>query len=218
MEVAVYAEWIQSDALIDAAGRIFERALLGFLFALGHGLRGALRVPTPSESREPKRACHRRSGLLSSAAGAALSALEDSGIDEILLRDVVNHDPAAFDRLPRLPYSGRELDRVKAMFPRALVLRGSEATEPAVNRLVETGALENYEIVHIASHALVDRSPEHCALVLSRASSTDVAARDGLIDTPEIRMGWKLNAQLVTLSACQTAGVGFNSGGAGRFA
>jgi CHAT domain-containing protein len=32
------------------------------------------------------------------------------------------------------------------------------------------------------------------------------------VDTPEIRMSWKLNAGLVTLSACQTAGVMFHRG------
>jgi CHAT domain-containing protein len=145
-------------------------------------------------------------------ANTAVVRPTDSRIDDVMLRSAVNHDPTALDKLPRLPYTGRELDRMQALFPDSRVIRGRDASEVAVDSMVAANELQHFDIVHVASHALVDPAPERCAIALSRLNVDGSVSNDGLIDTPEMRMGWKLDAELVTLSACQTAGVGFNRG------
>lgn len=80
------------------------------------------------------------------------------------------------------------------------VLLGSEATETAF----ESEPLADFRIVHLAVHAFADsRFPERSGLVLG----IDPASRDnGLLQIPDI-MRLRFNADLVTLSACDT-GVG----------
>ena len=81
-----------------------------------------------------------------------------------------------------------------------VVLLGSHATEAAF----ESEPLANFRIVHLAVHGFADsRFPERSGLVLG----IDHASRDnGLLQIPEI-MRLHFNADLVTLSACDT-GVG----------
>jgi CHAT domain-containing protein len=62
--------------------------------------------------------------------------------------------------------------------------------------------LNDYRIIHFACHGFLDeRSPFRSALVLSDA---DAAGDDGLLQMREI-YGLNLSADLVVLSACQTA-------------
>ena len=71
-----------------------------------------------------------------------------------------------------------------------------------------------FRILHFATHALVDdRRPERSALVLAQIGlpdPLDVVLQgdepvDGLITAQEIVRDWNLSADLVTLSACETA-------------
>jgi CHAT domain-containing protein len=64
--------------------------------------------------------------------------------------------------------------------------------------------LEQYRIVHFASHALINsQHPELSGMVLSLVDRLG-EPQDGFLRTPEI-YNLKLNADLVVLSACQTA-------------
>jgi CHAT domain-containing protein len=80
-------------------------------------------------------------------------------------------------------------------------------------RLAETGKLKQVDILHLATHALVDdEMPERSALALSRIDLPDPLESmragdriyDGLISAEEIIREWKLSAGLVTLSGCRT--------------
>jgi hypothetical protein len=134
-------------------------------------------------------------------------------IDVTLLRDAIARDPVALDRLPRLPFAGEEVQHVAGLFANSRVLQGSDASEQAVAGLARSGELTGYRIVHVASHALVDNMPDRCAIALSRENiDSDDPANDGLLDANEIRYGWHLNADLVTLSGCQTVGGGWLRG------
>ncbi len=81
-----------------------------------------------------------------------------------------------------------------------VVLLGSRATQAAF----ESEPLADFRIVHLAVHGFADsRFPERSGLVLG----IDPASRDnGLLQIPEI-MRLRFNADLVTLSACDT-GIG----------
>jgi len=98
-------------------------------------------------------------------------------------------------------------DVAATQFGKTLILTGDEATESAIKRLT----LSNFRMLHFAVHSTVDEEfPDRSALVLSPDKS-DV--EDNLLQAREI-VGLDLNAELVTLSACD-AGSGRIEGVAG---
>ena len=95
-----------------------------------------------------------------------------------------------------LPFSAKEARSIKARGGSSVDLRiGTDATEASVKQ----GSLEQYAVLHFATHGLVSRSPELSALLLS--GSVD---EDGFLQSREI-LDLKLNSELVVLSACRTA-------------
>jgi len=99
----------------------------------------------------------------------------------------------------RLPNSGVEIQKIAAMFPapkRTTYLR-AEAKEERV----KTENLEQYRMLHFATHAWVDENlPGRSCIVLA---VDDDPAEDGFLLMNEI-FNLKLQADLVVLSACQT--------------
>jgi CHAT domain-containing protein len=78
------------------------------------------------------------------------------------------------------------------------LLLGAKATESAFKR----SALADYRILHLAVHGFASTSdPNRAALVLAKDTA---AGEDGLLQAAEI-VQLKLNADLVILSACDTA-------------
>jgi CHAT domain-containing protein len=117
-------------------------------------------------------------------------------------------------RLPRLRWSRREIEAVATAFEAPRVLVGADASEQRVDALVRDGTLAQFGVLHFATHALADlQRPEDCALVLAQTDLPDPVdalgrgepAFDGLITAREIVARWRLGADLVTLSACETA-------------
>jgi CHAT domain-containing protein len=77
---------------------------------------------------------------------------------------------------------------------------GFDAAKPAVVH----GALRDYAIVHIATHGVVDSAhPERSGLILSLVDRHG-RPRPGLLSLDDIYR-LNLNADLVTISACETA-------------
>ena len=103
--------------------------------------------------------------------------------------------------LPNLPESGEEVIAAERQIggKNSVVLLGKDATEGAFQSL----PLGDFKIIHLAVHAIPSSQyPQRAALVLGR----DGKFGDGLLQEREI--AWlPLNADLVTLSACDT-GVG----------
>jgi CHAT domain-containing protein/Tfp pilus assembly protein PilF len=125
----------------------------------------------------------------------------------------LDESPAALAALPRLPGSRAEVALLSDLAPESTVLLGADASEQALVGLAGSGALARFGTIHMATHALVDdEQPERSALVLSQVGLPDpleaaIAGEriyDGLLTAKEIVREWRMNADLVTLSACET--------------
>ncbi|MEP7012491.1 MAG: CHAT domain-containing protein [Acidobacteriota bacterium] len=120
--------------------------------------------------------------------------------------------------LSPLPGSGIEVAAVAALVRPARVFLGADATETRFLAEAPGG-----RIVHFAGHALLDpRFPLDSGLALSPAPAGAPSATrqgdsgaDGLLQAWEIFERLRLSADLVTLSACETA-LGTESEGEGR--
>ena len=95
-----------------------------------------------------------------------------------------------------LQYSLQEARNVTQLFPQnRLLLAGSQAKESALKKVAG-----NYDILHFATHGYFNKlNPLFSGVELE----TD-ASDDGRLEVHEI-LGLRLNAHLVTLSACDTA-------------
>src|SRR5262249_23727189 len=104
------------------------------------------------------------------------------------------------EQLGPLPEAERLVKTVGKMYgpSRSKVYVGVEAQEGRVK--AEAG---NYQIIHIAAHGILnDKSPMYSYLVLSQVDRDP--HEDGLLEAWEI-MNLDLKAELVILSACETA-------------
>lgn len=111
-----------------------------------------------------------------------------------------------------MPDTADELQRVRAALGGASggLLIGPAATEPAVRR----AALERHRILYFATHALLPgelRCQSEPGLVLTPGDGT-ASESDGLLTASEIAR-LELDADLVVLSACNTAGPSGELGG-----
>jgi CHAT domain-containing protein len=111
---------------------------------------------------------------------------------------------SGLNELSQLPEADREVDQIAALFPQESVriISGGNATEPNL-RKVDLGA---FRFIDFATHALVAGEfggVSEPSLVLVPGDSRTSRA-DGLLSASEINQV-KLNAELVLLSACNTA-------------
>jgi len=101
--------------------------------------------------------------------------------------------------LTPLKYSGLEIQNISRLFRqnKVMILEKENATKRRLRSL----SLADYKIIHFAAHSIIDdKKPARSAIVLSFNPDQ---AEDGLLQTRDI-YNLKLNADLVTLSACQT--------------
>ncbi len=107
--------------------------------------------------------------------------------------------PTTFDRLT---FTRREAENILALAPQGSSFSAFDFD--ASRATVQSGALRDYKYVHIASHGLVNPfHPELPSIVLSLVDKSG-RPRDGFLQAADI-YNLKLNADLVVLSACQTA-------------
>jgi CHAT domain-containing protein len=106
------------------------------------------------------------------------------------------------DNFVRLRFSREEADAIAGLAPAG---RKLEAVDFIANRATATSAdLGQYRIVHFATHGLINsQHPELSGIVLSLVDEKG-QAQNGFLRLYEI-YNLKLNADLVVLSACQTA-------------
>ena len=100
--------------------------------------------------------------------------------------------------LSPLPYTRDEIMGISSLFPKeqSTIYLGTGAREEAV----KTEALDKYKYIHFATHGIMDeKHPGRSGLALSPSAGME----DGILQVNEI-VGLRLNADLVTLSACGT--------------
>ena len=124
------------------------------------------------------------------------------GSRDLVLERAMRSFDFAGGALPRLQFTRREARSIAALVP-ASSLR-MELDFAASRGTVNDRGLEDYRIVHFATHGLLnDVRPELSGLVLSLV---DRDGRDmpGLLTAPDV-FNLKLSAELVVLSGCRTS-------------
>jgi CHAT domain-containing protein/tetratricopeptide (TPR) repeat protein len=122
-----------------------------------------------------------------------------------------------------LPGTRKEVTAIARLFPRAELLLGSDASEQKLDDLLADGRLATFHVLHFATHGDLDpTAASRSALVLAEDDLPDPVRQarlgrkvyTGRLTVQTIRDTWKLDADLVTLSACETA-LGPEGGGEG---
>ncbi len=126
-----------------------------------------------------------------------------------------------------LPGTRYEVQALAQLFKSAdrptRTLFGTDASEPELDRLAAANELRQFAFIHLATHGVIDeRIPAQSAVILTQTGLPDPLEQalshkpvfDGRLSVREIQHAWDLKAELVTLSACETA-LGKESGGEG---
>jgi CHAT domain-containing protein/Flp pilus assembly protein TadD len=133
--------------------------------------------------------------------GATGETFSDSEVRSALRRGL-NLEP--------LPATRDEIREIAELFPDAEVYLGKEATEEHAKQ-----ASSHADLLHFASHGLInERFPLDSALALTIPTQPQEGRDNGLLQAWEIFESVRLDASLVTLSACDTA-LGREMGGEG---
>ncbi len=102
----------------------------------------------------------------------------------------------------RLPFARQEAEAIAKLIPQEQQLKALDFT--ASRQTALTRQLEQYRHIHFATHGLLNsQHPELSGIVLSLVDE-DGNAQDGFLRLSDL-YNLKLNADLVVLSACQTA-------------
>jgi CHAT domain-containing protein len=104
------------------------------------------------------------------------------------------------ETLEPLPEAEKEVKTLGQLYGagRSMVLIGDKALEETVKAVAG-----KYQVIHFATHAILDdRNPMYSKIILS--PQREHPAEDGMLETWEI-MKLDLNAEMVVMSACQTA-------------
>lgn len=104
------------------------------------------------------------------------------------------------DKLSSLPGTESEVKEISELFASRNFKSEVRIREEADEKLIKTTSLKNFSFLHFATHGIVDEtSPELSRIYLQSSSHSE----DGHLYAGEI-YNMELNANLVTLSACQT--------------
>jgi tetratricopeptide (TPR) repeat protein len=103
-------------------------------------------------------------------------------------------NPALADPTYALRFAEEEARQIRTLYPAAKCYVGSAATKAALR-----AGLNDASMIHIASHAIFDMNDPMASFLMLARDETG----DGVLTATDI-MGLRVNAQLVTLSACDT--------------
>ncbi len=107
----------------------------------------------------------------------------------------------------------KEVADISKLFETSAVLVGEDASETNLVARAKRDGYADYRFIHFATHAIVDdKKAERSFLVLSQIDLPDpldavIAGErviDGRLTMEEVLREWHLDADLVTLSACET--------------
>ena len=138
-------------------------------------------------------------------------------------RSAPRRGTADLAKLPRLTGTRDEAVAARSHFARGELLLGIDASEARLREFARHDRLRDFDVLHLATHALVDvERPGLSLLALSqldlppasRSLTREGPLEDGALTVDEILAEWQLDADLVTLSACNT-GLGRVTAGEG---
>jgi CHAT domain-containing protein len=126
------------------------------------------------------------------------------------------------DDFTELPGTQVEIARLAALFDSKAVktLTRADASEQRLDQLRQDGELKQFRYLHLATHGQANNVRAFdSALILTRPAQLPEPRAgepylDGRLTAAEVLEYWKLNADLVTLSACES-GLGRQGGGDG---
>lgn len=112
-----------------------------------------------------------------------------------------------FPKLHPLPASEQELERIQSFYPQRLILNRRQATESALVKQIG-----NYEIVHLATHALSNKQSSMLSTIVLADESYSAlgeqnpsqVAFDGALQAHEIYRLKPERTRLVVLSSCRS--------------
>lgn len=111
----------------------------------------------------------------------------------------------AIDTVGGLPGTAAEMDAIGRIFGAdARVTQGAAFTEEALKADSTAGELDDFRVLHFATHGILWPTPDCFTDPALTVSATSDPNSDGLLTASEIR-GFNLDAQLIVLSACNTA-------------
>jgi CHAT domain-containing protein len=115
-------------------------------------------------------------------------------------------DQQRYPKLQTLPASEQELEHIQSLYPHRLILNRRQATESAL-----VSQIGEYEIVHLATHALSDKQSSvlaeesHFATApAAQRKKIDSGAFDGALHAQEIYSLKPERTRLVVLSSCRS--------------
>jgi CHAT domain-containing protein len=128
-------------------------------------------------------------------------------------------DARSRDEAKPLPGTRLEVAAIAALLPdgKTTLLLGSQASEQELDALAAAGRLKQFRLLHLATHGHVDPvSAARSSLLLARDRLPGLAEQDrltaagkkvprGRLWVETIANDWDLDADLVVLSACETA-------------
>jgi CHAT domain-containing protein len=161
-------------------------------------------------------------GVLFDPLPAPVAILENRKLQQVLL--AARGGDEDFAPLPGTRYEVESLAQLFKSDNRPLrTLLGADASEPELDQLAASGELGRFGFIHLATHGVIDEGvPTRSAVILTQTGLPDPLEQalshkpvfDGRLLVREIQRGWDLKAELVTLSACETA-LGRDAGGEG---
>jgi CHAT domain-containing protein len=125
-----------------------------------------------------------------------------------------------------LPWARLEVESLARLVPGTSLLVGSRASEQNLEQLARHDKLRHFRLIHLATHGEINPGqPRESALILAQDHLPPLDERlqavlsgrklpDGRLTVDTVLRSWKLDADLVVLSACQT-GLGHSAGGDG---
>jgi tetratricopeptide (TPR) repeat protein len=100
-----------------------------------------------------------------------------------------------------LPGTAAELKGLESLFPRSTILTRKDASTKKLTELLADGKLKEYAYLHFATHGEGNATLSMQSSLILHGDDQSIAR----LIAQDILEKWKLNANLVTLSACETA-------------
>jgi hypothetical protein len=161
-------------------------------------------------------------GVVLDTRAAPLAIAEQRRLEQVLV--AARSGDGDFASLPGTRYEVQAIaDLFKSDDRPAMALFGADASEQELDRLAASGGLGRFGFIHLATHGVIDEAiSQRSAVILTQTGLPDPLEQvmnhkpvfDGRLSVREIQRSWDLNADLVTLSACETA-LGRAAGGEG---